>query len=393
LIAPIPTGPGQFEIVSSPVTFSWDYFSSCVPGHYDVLISDDFDFTNPILKSGGALRRSSSFTRYLSLDPGKQYWWNITAVSESPLGIPGPSSDLMTFIAGPVCTPADLVAPNLLYPFMGSMVDTAFPILAFETAGNCASNYWIDLQTDQNFGGLNYLVSNSPFPNTQVTPDALYGLPDCTEFYWRVWATIDGVDGPISPTYSFNTDFSGNCIYGEEVMVIPPTPEPTQPEPISTPTPTPIPEDPGVDRCALFDEESISLTMLDIAPGSTLQTVYLTIPGGVPGLELAIPGDSGLWEYNAALGSAVAEACSFEGYAERLYCAFELSPAALGTSQELFVFVNGCLDAFYYHPQVSIFEPAPVCSEDLSESECIASGGEFGHSRLGNVALCTCPSP
>jgi predicted outer membrane repeat protein len=161
---------------------------------------------------------------------------------------------------------------------------------------------------------------------------------------------------------------------------------------IPDPTPTPTPEFSSSNRCDLYEEEGIALTMLDITPGTTVQTIFLTIPGGVPGLELVIPGDPGPWQYSATLGSAMAEECTYEGYAERLYCTFELSPAALGTVQELFAFVNDCDEPFFHHQRVSIFDPAPVCTEDLAESECTAVGGELIQvNDLQNI--CSCPSP
>jgi hypothetical protein len=133
--------------------------------------------------------------------------------------------------------------------------------------------------------------------------------------------------------------------------------------------------------------------MLNIPPGSTTQTLYLKIPGGVPGLEFEVPEDPNPWLYHATLGISEAEECTYEGYDQRLYCTFILPETALGTYQELLVYVNECDTPFYSHPRVTIFDPEPalVCTATLSESECIAAGGEYKDSSATRAPFCDCP--
>jgi hypothetical protein len=164
--------------------------------------------------------------------------------------------------------------------------------------------------------------------------------------------------------------------------------------PAPPPPPSPVEEesetDSSLEICSFFEGLEMRLAMLDIPPGTTLQTIYITIPGGVPVLELEIPDFTNELRYRATLGSAVAEECTFEGYAERLYCTFDLSPAAFGTQQELNLMVGDCPEPAFTHPRVSIFEPAPVCNADFGQEACIEAGGEFKEA-ADTVFMCICP--
>lgn len=144
------------------------------------------------------------------------------------------------------------------------------------------------------------------------------------------------------------------------------------------------------DRCAYFEDLDMSVTMLSIAPGTTRQTIYLKIPGGVPGPEKIMSTDLKEWKYSATLGSAAAEECTYEGYAERLYCTFDLTEAELGTYQPLNASVTGCPAPFFTQERLSIIKPAPGCIATMEKSDCEAAGGEFLRaSDTQNV--CNCP--
>jgi hypothetical protein len=126
---------------------------------------------------------------------------------------------------------------------------------------------------------------------------------------------------------------------------------------VSFVVPSPIPDQPlveGLNRCALFEEKDYSLTMLDIPQGSAALTLYVSMSGGVPGLETLIPEDINPWEYSAILGSTQASNCSFPGYANRLYCTFNLPSNYLNSVRPLDVYVNGCSLPFYRNDSVSI---------------------------------------
>ena len=113
-------------------------------------------------------------------------------------------------------------------------------------------------------------------------------------------------------------------------------------------------------------------------------------------LEQAVPGDDRPWNYSAVLGSTAAMKCAYQGYSGRVYCDFDLPEVALGAALPLYVYVNGCGDPIFYHPWVSIFDPAdaleeptevPVCKADLSPEACKNLGGTY------NIKTneCVCP--
>jgi hypothetical protein len=108
------------------------------------------------------------------------------------------------------------------------------------------------------------------------------------------------------------------------------------------------------DRCALFEEKDYSLTLLNIQPSSSALTLYVSMSGGVPGLETPVPGDEAPWEYSATLGSSQASSCSFPGYTNRLYCDFNLPGSYVNSIRPLNVYVNGCENPIYSNDAVSI---------------------------------------
>jgi hypothetical protein len=126
---------------------------------------------------------------------------------------------------------------------------------------------------------------------------------------------------------------------------------------LSFDVPSPIPDEPlveAINRCALFEEKDYSLTLLGIPSGSTALTLYLRMSGGVPGLETLIPEDNNTWQYSATLGAAQTSNCSFQGYANRLYCTFNLPSNYVDTIRPLEMYVNDCSSPFYTNAAVNI---------------------------------------
>lgn len=161
---------------------------------------------------------------------------------------------------------------------------------------------------------------------------------------------------------------------------------------LALPAISPEPSDQGFDRCALFSPETYSLTMMDIPYGTGDLTLYIKFPEGVPGLEVEIPEDLHPWIYSGVLGEYQDETCTFDGYAGRLYCRFELPEKYFGTVRELNIYVNRCEAPIFSHAMVTIVEPAETiaCTSSLTESECLASGGTYS---CGASSDCECVCP
>lgn len=188
----------------------------------------------------------------------------------------------------------------------------------------------------------------------------------------------------------------GNCDPGSyefDPANPPPTPPPPPPppDPGQVPTPTTGPESSSSTRCDLFDGMEFSLILLNIPRETTNLTLYLKMLGGVPGLELEITDDPDPWIYSALLGNTESEECSFQGYESRLYCTFVLPATALGSAQDLTLYLNECDDPILSLPQVSITEPKlPQCSKDLGEEDCLAAGGTIKDQDTPEP-FCECP--
>jgi hypothetical protein len=148
-----------------------------------------------------------------------------------------------------------------------------------------------------------------------------------------------------------------------------------------TPTGAPTPTVASVGRCDLFSQMSMKLVTLDWQP-STPVTFYLTMPGGVPGLEKPVAGDSEPWQYSAQWGASNTSECKFiQGYSERLYCTISLPTTASESVQELQLRLNGCALPIHTDPRAEVpaylAEPTPapvVCPQYANESDCKAAG-------------------
>jgi hypothetical protein len=136
--------------------------------------------------------------------------------------------------------------------------------------------------------------------------------------------------------------------------VLPPTQAPAPVIPLDQPVDPPQSQPQSVDRCSLFDDINMTTVWLD--PPS----MYIKMPGGVPGLERDIPGDYEAWDYKLIIGSYQADRCRFLGdqdplYAGRLYCDITLPPDYLNTTRWLDLYVNNCEQPIISNPSAYIF--------------------------------------
>lgn len=115
-----------------------------------------------------------------------------------------------------------------------------------------------------------------------------------------------------------------------------------------------IPEVATKNRCALFENEENSLVVLDIVPNTSTPTLYLSMPDGVPGVEVDVPDDEDSWEYRASLGNITANNCKYLGYKGRLYCSFNLPSNYINSVRSLEIYVNGCDQPIFTDPNVSL---------------------------------------
>ena len=106
--------------------------------------------------------------------------------------------------------------------------------------------------------------------------------------------------------------------------------------------------------CDLFKNIEISVVYLDWMREKPLE-FYFKIPGGVPGLEKAIPNTSNTWEYTGKIGDHLTSNCEFvSGYAERLYCKINLPAEYAYTARELSLSLKGCEQPVFKDPSTTV---------------------------------------
>jgi hypothetical protein len=206
---PIPelASPGPYEILpGTDPSLQWTIPGSCFPEGYGIDLNRFHDFSAPDL-GGGAIHPYTSWGPAATLDPGTQYWWRVFSGVGTDFSDP---SSQRSFFTGPECTSlAEVVAPDLISPVDGAVVDTLVPPLRY-APGNPAcipDGYSLHLHTLSDLSDPN-LLGDFALPGTTVLPDP---LTDCTTYYWNVAAIQDGGYGPSSPTWSFDVDVDGTC--------------------------------------------------------------------------------------------------------------------------------------------------------------------------------------
>ncbi|MEN9564789.1 MAG: hypothetical protein RIR73_3033 [Chloroflexota bacterium] len=203
--------PAQVSVIDtlSP-TLEWSYPSSeCAPAGYAITMWEGPVMTTNL--GGGTGNPNTQWAPGSSLEPGKQYRWNVAPINGTTLG---PVSDTFIFFTGPVCTDASLVPPTMLEPADGAIFNPTTDLLWWDyTAGCTPTGYQLDVATDSSFTSGLYPSGVIDIPLTR----AVLGDPplvECETYYWRVAARNGATVGPFSPTRSFIADTTGACSGG-----------------------------------------------------------------------------------------------------------------------------------------------------------------------------------
>ncbi len=222
LVAPALNAPAMWAVVSSLTpTLSWTSadssvpypYDSCHPSGYRVRLSTgpffydtNYGYTGP---------GDTDWAPYAPLQPGTEYAWAVQPESGSSFG---PIAGNRYFFTGPICATSALVAPDLMQPANGTMVNELSPSLIWKYPDPCVpEGYRIDLSTDPSFADTS-LSGGTGNPSTRWGPGS--DLMDCTWYYWRV-APINGTTlGPFSITRSFMVNM-GTCLYPMPTLVGP----------------------------------------------------------------------------------------------------------------------------------------------------------------------------
>lgn len=219
LAEPMLVSPESFAVVdAASVELRWSYPEEyCNPQNFEIYVSENVGFgffegepTFETFTVDGATRQVTP----TGLEPGLEYRWRVRAYSAvlydaraeaeaefSPEGEYGPYSETWNFFTGPVCHVASLIAPEQVSPEDGVTVTTTQPSFEWSYPDACVPDFYIiHLSTDPSFSdpSLNGVTSR-PSTRWGVGRD----LEPCTWYFWRVFASVDDVPGPFSPTWSF----------------------------------------------------------------------------------------------------------------------------------------------------------------------------------------------
>ncbi len=209
LIWPEPVWTGNYDIVSLNPALEWSNPGPCIPDGYQVKLADLPDNADPSLNGDVLDGAITSYTPTIQLLPARQYWWHVFSTYQGALSN---NSNYAAFFTEPECgLVADLLAPEIIWPVDGEVIDILEPMFSYEQslAGCIPDQYLLNLQTIPDFSGVN-LFGEIAFPTTAVGPGT--PLADCTMYYLKVAGVQDGTPGPYSDVVSFFTDEQGSCM-------------------------------------------------------------------------------------------------------------------------------------------------------------------------------------
>lgn len=167
-----------------------------------------------------------------------------------------------------------------------------------------------------------------------------------------------------------------------------PPPPPPEPGSDSGQSPTSTPE--SDDICSLFGDREISVVELAIPSETMVFPLYFKLNNGIPWYP---EGQQSL-AYRATLGNLEAYRCGLQGFEDRLYCLFRVTPDMPGQVLTLNLDLNDCPEPVYTQPNMLIPQVTgdnpPVCREDLDPDRCVAAGGTMSTS-VTTAPRCICP--
>jgi hypothetical protein len=143
--------------------------------------------------------------------------------------------------------------------------------------------------------------------------------------------------------------------------------------------------------CEPFFDMELSLVVLPILPDINVLPLYLKTIGGAIPVLVCLPDDQQPAEYYAMLGDVKSNSCGLQGFDDRLYCMFTVTPDMPGSVADFFLYLNECEDPVFTQLYVSIPELKTQCTKDLGEAECKAAGGTWKMQVTGGDYYCDCP--
>jgi predicted outer membrane repeat protein len=160
------------------------------------------------------------------------------------------------------------------------------------------------------------------------------------------------------------------------------------------PSPAAEPPPPASQRCDQFKDGEYSLVLLNIQAETFLLPLYVKMEGGFPDADN--PKFAELWEFEGHLGIFESNSCGLQGFLDRVYCTFTLTPDTPGQVLDFVFSEKSCEDSILTQPRVTIpdlppvEDPPPTCSKDLKQEACKAAGGKMSTGAT-TAPYCICP--
>lgn len=215
---------GQVVGLGSP-ELKWSYASYqqssvCMPEGHRFVVQNQSTGQVVLQGDGGPHTSFSTSIQYLE-DCQRYQWWVIPTMDGQPANSYGSKKASFSSNFGGLCASCDsanLQAPVPLTPPDGAIWTQPSPVVTWGyDQPYCldAFEFRAEISPDPSFAPP---VTNTQFPAHEFSmmfDPAAYLLQDCTTYYWRVFALQSDAGGSqvsqVSPTFSFITDFTGNC--------------------------------------------------------------------------------------------------------------------------------------------------------------------------------------
>ncbi len=208
LLAPVQESPLDDGIVTylDPI-FTWSYpDSSCTPEGNRILVSDTPDMSSIIFDANSPTIASRAMVSWVTLTDCKEYYWQISAISD---GIEGPSSPVHRFVidtAGACdCTEITLPVPIMIRPTYFEVFPDINAIIRWNNLGGCFEEgvsiklddhpFYEETTLDQYFTGDFITGYDPPF------------LDPATQYWTKVAFAVEDGGTPYIGTYSSGRTF------------------------------------------------------------------------------------------------------------------------------------------------------------------------------------------
>ena len=211
LAAPIltlPVNKGIFDIGFSSLEWEWPV-DTCIPSSYKIEVSTASDLS--ITTDFGATGTPGTRWGFGSPPtPATQYYWRVAPYAG---GVLGPFSEIWTFYTDPVCSPGALIAPDPLFPTEGTefIYDAPFYEWSYPDSSCTPMGYHLLVSSTLDFSSTAPIVLALRDFNADTLRIPNIPLENCEDFYWKVAAMVDGIDGPWSTPIGFTMNAMNAC--------------------------------------------------------------------------------------------------------------------------------------------------------------------------------------